>query len=674
MEQVLLDSWLRDRKDSPVRIEDSEDVGNEEVMTQLMKCAALLFKDDKQGEGTYIVNYSDRTSPWELPSSFSSAFWEEIMPKNKGKVKVTPVQFWTEERVDHFFGLLSTWGWNRWDKFEAFGRTNLEIMKLSAVFIKKLLGDSKEYPMLSEIGAGYASPEFRKFSTSIPTVLKKIETVDGPTFLRRVECLLVITKLKPQSIEDISVDHQLPPLKENWSSADDKTLLLECYRSGLGHRPPDFHPELSDEDLLERTLVVLTRLKTYRPTVIMLRTPKKITVNDHQHILATIMSYGYPSAEEFRDHLDVQINSVDVVKRYCENVFLFCESSLEERKRIAGLLADKVPKYTAQKIPQRRLLFERIRECATRFNEFAAEDIEFLTAVASHGMAHTSMSPILNVLCLGVCTETKIYLRIKALFSERHHNHVTQRIPPNITEKMPLRINDMHMLLSLGQIDGRKGFHNALYIYPIGYSCAVVCPSPSNRESLIWMECFVEEKDDNPLFIVKPYKSETFRFIGPTPNAPFEELRGILAKKRKIVPPIDGHEMFGFTTAFVHRLLMEMPGFELCLSYNRRFFRSNFAFVSEWPTIGRFETNPEKLLQNQNLSGANSARFRFKKKAFGDVLPPLVLNFSCLFAGDERNSIINVRGGDIRLSELVDRYRKWDEGVIAELVSQSEHV
>jgi hypothetical protein len=188
------------------------------------------------------------------------------------------------------------------------------------------------------------------------------------------------------------------------------------------------------------------------------------------------------------------------------------------------------------------------------------------------------------------------------------------------------------------------------------------------------MECSVEEKDDKPLFVVKPYKSEAFRFVGSTPNAPFEELRGKLAKqKRKIVPPFDGHEMFGFTTAFVHRLLMEMPGFELCLAYNRRFFRSSFAFVSEWPTIGRFETNPEKLLQNQNLSGASSARFRFKKKAFGDVLPPLVLNFSCLFADDEGNATISVRGGDAKLSELAARYRKWDEEAVAEFI-QSEPV
>jgi hypothetical protein len=132
--------------------------------------------------------------------------------------------------------------------------------------------------------------------------------------------------------------------------------------------------------------------------------------------------------------------------------------------------------------------------------------------------------------------------------------------------------------------------------------------------------------------------------------------------------------MFGFTTAFIHRIIMEIPGFELCLSYNRRFFRSNFAFVNDWPVIGRFETNPEKLVQSQTLTGGNSARFRFKKKAFGDVLPPLVLNFSCLFGGEEKNLVVNVRGGDVKLSDLTARYGKWDADYIEGLVKEAEIV
>jgi hypothetical protein len=384
------------------------------------------------------------------------------------------------------------------------------------------------------------------------------------------------------------------------------------------------------------------------------------------------MSYGYPNLEDFREHLDVANITLDALKRYVDNALRYCDAPPEERKKMLGLFVQKIPKYTAQKIPQRLALFDQIRRSAVNFVEFPAEDIEFLTAIGFHGMANSTMSPVLNVSCLGACTETKLYMRIKALFASPHHSRLIQRIPSNLEEKMPLRINDMLMLGSLGVIDGRPGFHNDLYIYPLGYKCFVVCPSPSVKEGLIWVEATVEERDGLPLFVIKPMKSDGFNFVGLTPSEPFEEIRTrIMKKTRKYIPPMDGHEMFGLTSAFVHRLLMDMPGFELCPAYQRRFFRSTLGFVNDWPTIGQFEPNPEKLNQLA-LAQSPQLHFKFKKKAFGDVLPPLVLNFTQLYSGDEKGVTVNVRSGMQDFRGLLERHERWDIDEIARFCSPED--
>jgi hypothetical protein len=160
--------------------------------------------------------------------------------------------------------------------------------------------------------------------------------------------------------------------------------------------------------------------------------------------------------------------------------------------------------------------------------------------------------------------------------------------------------------------------------------------------------------------------------VGRTPSEPFEEIRTKIARKtHKWLPPIDGHEMFGFTSAFVHRLIMEMRGFELCPGYTRRFFRSNFAFVSDWPTIGQFEPNPERLAQAV-VTQPGAPKFRFKKRAFGDTLPPLVLNLAPLFSGDERSVVVHVRAPADEIATQMYRWEKWDGDMLDEMFPQPQ--
>jgi hypothetical protein len=666
MEQVLFELFWEDRSLVPARFELGEgDMDNQLVIMCLMKFAFLLFHDERTGDSFQILSYANHEPLNPRSIDFGENFWETIMPReSKRPVKARPLQrFWSEERVWQLYELLCDWGWGRWDKFEAFGRSIGEVVKVAMALINRFHPDLKTYRGLKEgLDPDYSATESKKFATTLGIGSGRIAEVDGAAFLRIIDALYVFAHLKPESPADVPLD------ESDGADEDDRKLIFLMFVHGFTRVPETFHSDLPREELQERGLLLLNRLHPHpRPTTITLRPTKKISVADHAKIVASLMSFGYPDPEVFRHHVDLGGMSQETMEKYIDHIFQYCEVSLDERKKMQNLLADKIPKYTAMKIPQRIALYRKIRAAAVNFVEYPAEDVEFLTAIAFHGMANTQMSPVLAVTCLGSCTETKLSIRIKALFAERHHGRTTQRIPGDVSERMPLRINDMLMLGALGDIDGRDGFHNELYIYPLGYKCFCVCVSPKNRENLVWMEATVEEDEGRPLFVVKPKKGGTSRYVGRTPSEPFEELRDKITRKTHMwLPPIDGHEMFGFTSAFVHRLIMEMRGFELCPRYTRRFFRSNFAFVSDWPTIGQFEPNPERLAQTV-AAQTGAPKFRFKKRAFGDTLPPLVLNLAPLFSGDERSVVVHVRAPADEIAMQMYRWEKWDGDMLDEM-------
>jgi hypothetical protein len=126
-----------------------------------------------------------------------------------------------------------------------------------------------------------------------------------------------------------------------------------------------------------------------------------------------------------------------------------------------------------------------------------------------------------------------------------------------------------------------------------------------------------------------------------------------MEKSGKFVPPFDGHEMFGLTSAIVHQILMESPGIEKCTLYAKRYFKSVFQFISKWPVIGQFEKEPEKQ------TVAQVVKFKFKKKTFGDLLPPLVIDFSALFSNEPKNLIVDVIGEGNELGKMAKLYEQW---------------
>jgi hypothetical protein len=511
------------------------------------------------------------------------------------------------------------------------------------------------------VGEENLTNDFKKYKTLFSLISEKAEEIDGPNFLSIIEGLLGISGQHPRNHQDIDINfpvHGAPTA--DWTSEDDQRLAYDIFRFGLTKLPPDLHPEV-DRDVLQR--YAFDFVQRFRPEV---RSSERscgesvLTVADHESILEGLTCYGYPNREDFCAHIDVKA-SVEIICEYAESVITFCTGSDSEREQITVTFLDKISKYMTQKIPLRLELFNTLRQAATQLNEYAAEDIEFLTAIAFHGTANTAASPLLNISCGGDCTDKKLNSKIKTLLATPRRHRQFQLLPPDLS--MPLRINDMLMVQDLGTIDPRPGFHNELYIYPLGYRCSCGCVSPMRPSKLIWIEAWVDELDDRPLFFAKNKKIGHPIFSGPHPSSPFEQIRREVQKRKgwPYFPPIDGHEMFGFTTAFVHKLLMELAGMEHCHLYQRRFFRSIFKFTNEWPKLGVFQPVPEQTPKVDRESKLHST----------GVLPPLVLNFAQLCDTDPE-IVLNVQASGPKFAWLLERHEKWDLNALTDACSGSD--
>jgi hypothetical protein len=156
--------------------------------------------------------------------------------------------------------------------------------------------------------------------------------------------------------------------------------------------------------------------------------------------------------------------------------------------------------------------------------------------------------------------------------------------------------------------------------------------------TLVWLENTIVDRNGKPFFIVHPLDGDKLEWSGFTADEPYAQIRALLTEKSgKFVPPFDGHEMFGLTAALVNLIFMEQPRFRECHGYANRFFLGGTQCVSKWPVIGQFEREPER-------HGPAVVKFKYKKKAFGDLPPPLVVDFSILLHGSASGVAVDVLG------------------------------
>lgn len=659
------------------RKENNLEEYDEDVLMNLIKINAKLLKDSETVRGTAwasqilkeapLINFHDKDAliEFEEEHDFPEDFFETVKAIQKTVIKLKssksiPIQeYWKKDQIIRFINELNNFGFGRWNKFNAFGRNKTELVKLALSILKSIDIDSNKYENVHLLLSQITNSEFRKFTSPIKDLNEAISSIDKEKLFDNIEMLTTLSQIFKETPVILEGTENVPKLSEDWTKDDDIELLTLVWENGLYNIPDTFYPELNQffdsyiREILKTVKDFYKRINQLS-TIIKLPIPRRLNISSHNKIINGLMLFGFPNIEYFYSMIDVNNYSIDEVQKYVDSVLKYCMSSSEERKSILPLLADKIPKYTILKINKRIKLFEQIRAVKNAYYEYPAEDLEYFTAIAHHGLGKNFISPTLMVSCMGNCSEIKLYSKVKLMFSENNKSRKTQKIPDEVYEMSPLRINDMIVILNLGEIDSRPDFSNKDYVYPLGFKSCCVCPSPINPEFQIWVECTITEENGKPYFIINDYKSiEHFHFEGNTPDEPFEQLRSQAIKKlKKFIPPFNGHEMYGLTSAIFHRLLINMPGIEHCPNYVRRFFCTNFQFINQWPVIGQFEKEPEK--QTINNVNSQASKFKFKKKTFGDILPPLVINLNPLYLQNTTNIFIDINSNSNDLISYVN--------------------
>lgn len=682
--------------------------------------ASVLLKESP------IINFADLSLFGDEPEEISEEIPTKEVPQTV-QPKPTPAkppptkpppakplpvsQFWTVDKLVELASILDNFGIVKRERFDVFGRPLTEVNKVIAMLLKHILPDGRvkkeekpspaneneksektekatsednpfeKYENSHKFLSEFSPSDFHRFT--LPSLAEAISTQINPLMLLLdIEVIGYLSKIVPDELANfdgptqpdlssINLEGKISePLGDDWNDQSDRDLLYQVRKNGLMNIPSDFYPQYSDQ-LIDRVRSIVQELVKYdheissQPTIITLRKPHTFTVEDHRRIINALMDFGFPGVDQFVRSIDIHKASPQSVGRYVNNILRYCASSVDDRRAILPLLAEKIGKYNTTKIPQRVQLFQQIRDSVHKYHEFPAEDLEFLSAISFHGFMNYSVSPVLNVVCFGHCSEIKLYTKIKSIFQEKHKNRYNQVIPNDLRSRLPIKLNDMQVLTDIGEI---TSFHSSEYVYPVNYQCAVIVNSPIHPNTQIWVYCTIVEKDSEddennkkiPWFVIEPKEGKEFKFEGKSPDDAFEAFRVKMAKRLgKFVPPFDGHEMFGLQSALVHRILIDMPGIENCENYQRRFFKSCFPLVSKWPIIGQFEKEPEKQQGAAQTPQASSSKFKYKRKIFGEILQPLVLDFSPLFSQEKSGLVIDLRIPGVNCAEMVDNYSSW---------------
>eukprot|EP00066_Takifugu_rubripes_P017212 XP_011606478.1 PREDICTED: histone-lysine N-methyltransferase 2C-like [Takifugu rubripes] len=132
-------------------------------------------------------------------------------------------------------------------------------------------------------------------------------------------------------------------------------------------------------------------------------------------------------------------------------------------------------------------------------------------------------------------------------------------------------------------------FHNNSAIFPIGYHANRIYWSMRHSNRRCKYMCYIEEKENQPVFKVKVVEKgqDDVILTGPTPKAVWDQILAPISQMRstsgtlKLFPVyLKGEDLFGLTTSAVTRIIESLPGVENCERYTFRFGRNP---LMEWP-------------------------------------------------------------------------------------------
>ena len=437
----------------------------------------------------------------------------------------------------------------------------------------------------------------------------------------------------------------------------------------------EFHHKIgansSMQDYAKMCILLSTQPPVERSTIILLKVPKRFTVAEHSKIIHTLMIYGYTDPNDFALKTNLKPNEVET---YVQRIIKYCQASQEERKLLKHTIAEKIHKYNVQKILTRIELFKNLRAASPQL--YSGEELEFYHSLSTFGLTEAHNSPILQSICSGNPTETKLSSKLKQ-FAE--HKHSSLRSMFNIDMKMPLRINEMMIIRNFGKLSSNPNFYdfseNKQWIYPIGYR---ICTGIDINGILKWVEFGIDEKDNQPLFFARNYQESMKQVLISDPEIQLENNIDDLQNETELnqenlneafyyegnTPeevinhfqngyPFDAKEIFGLSSAIFHRGIQQLPGIDLIPDYQKWWFQNDPISIHEWPILGKFEKEYEK----------EQLRLKFKKQDNSKYpkSPNLVINLRSLFnemkKQENEGGLIDFEGSDnFSFKKLVPRY------------------
>lgn len=599
-------------------------------LTSIQNFYRASIKDTKS------ILFSDIEAFPEIDFTWDDKYFDLTMVKQGGTIeKVVPYfEFWTAQRLERFYLIFQNFGWNRWDKCAEFSRAYIEYQRLAVIIVKSLFskyeGLEGKYQYLWNIVNGPSGKfDQEKFSSRI-AAFAEVSTKYDETFLSDVDSLLYFDSFLngvKRNSEDPSTYITKDMLNEDWTAETIMPVINNIYNNGVMMEPRD-RAEFAKSVVRNADREFTVRSKRLKVNTLEKNIKKsKIDLSAHNKVTSGLLKHGYSDIESFMKVCELEGYAQDAIKSYTEGIVYFCTNLGIKKKDLTQNIQKraKLTKLQRTRIAQSVELFRMARNALTDIESISAEDFEALYSITEHGFSYPYSSPILQCLMKGDFTDTKLISKLKSILDDRkNRKHVEQNVAEEILDNLPIRINDRMMLLTLGEIDPQ--FHDELFIYPIGYSIAVLLPSLVNTEVFEWYEVSIKKKSDNLSFRIKPHKADKPVFVSSCIDTVVNLFRTSISKKSQTpVGFYKGAEIFGLTTAFVNKIFTYLPRFEECSKYKKRFFSTSFFFTQKWPIIGTFERIPDPVV----LEGLKHNKFQYKKQQ--EPVCQLTVNLKPLF-------------------------------------------
>uniref|UniRef100_A0AC34GVX6 Histone-lysine N-methyltransferase n=1 Tax=Panagrolaimus sp. ES5 TaxID=591445 RepID=A0AC34GVX6_9BILA len=163
---------------------------------------------------------------------------------------------------------------------------------------------------------------------------------------------------------------------------------------------------------------------------------------------------------------------------------------------------------------------------------------------------------------------------LRRIYVEREENALLARIYNNsFSSDMMMRVGNL-VFYAIGQLlpEQIKSFHDANFIYPVGYKVVRFFWHPGHLHERIGYECVIENKDNVPVFRVTfdeyDLRDSTPQFAWNRILNRIQTLRDRQKDVLRFFPSqVPGENLFGLNEIAISKMMESLPGVDLCKSY-----------------------------------------------------------------------------------------------------------